>query len=165
MNQTDKYILLLKKAGCGDKVISHCIAVRDLCLKYAKNAGADIDLVNAGALLHDIGRSKTHSIAHGQAGADILREMGISEDICLIVERHIGAGLSAEECRINGLIPKDCIPKTAEEKIVAHCDNLIKGTRVISVEERLLLSSHFSPDAFKRLKALSEEIEKFRPEE
>ncbi|WFN37802.1 HDIG domain-containing protein [Methanomicrobium antiquum] len=161
MKTQDEYILLLKKAGCDEKVIQHCIAVRDLSLIYAKNAGADIELVNAGALLHDIGRSQTHSVAHGQIGADISRRFGISEEICLIIERHVGAGLSAEECREYGLVPKDCIPLSPEEKIVAHCDNLIKGTKVISVEERLSLSSKLNPDAIKRLKKLSEEIEKF----
>ena len=163
MKTADDYILLLKKAGCEDKVIDHCIAVRNLSVIYAENAHADIDLVNAGALLHDIGRSRTHSVAHGQAGADICREFGMPEKICLIVERHIGAGLPAEECKEYGLLPKDCIPVSLEEKIVAHCDNLMKGTREISIEERIKLSSNLNPDALKRLKILSEEMEKFRP--
>lgn len=163
MKADDYYVLLLKEAGCEDKVIDHCIAVRDLSVLYAENAHADIDLVNAGALLHDIGRSRTHSIAHGQVGADICRELCIPEKICLIVERHIGAGLPAEECREYGLVPKDCVPVTLEEKIVAHCDNLIKGTRVISIDERLILSSKLGSDALRRLKTLSDEMEKYMP--
>lgn len=162
MKTTEDLIALLRETGCDDKIIDHCIAVRDLCISFAVNADADIDLINAGALLHDIGRSKTHSIAHAQAGAQICRNLELSEEICLIIERHIGAGLTADECRNYGLIPKDCIPETLEEKIVAHCDNLIKGTKEITIDERLRLSSDLSEDIKIRLKELAKEIEKYR---
>lgn len=153
---------LLKEAGCEKRVIEHCIAVKDLALIFAENADADTELVKTGAILHDIGRSKTHSIAHGQAGAEICRGFGLSEEICLIIERHIGAGLTAEECQKEGLIPKDCIPVTIEEKIVAHSDNLIKGIREITIEERLKLSSNLTDDIKNRMKKLAEEIEIYR---
>jgi len=159
---TNDLIALLKKAGCEDKIIDHSIAVRDLSVFFAKNAEANIELIETGALLHDIGRSRTHTIAHGQIGAQICRELGLSENICLIIERHIGAGLTADECRTYGLVPKDCIPETLEEKIVAHCDNLIKGTKEITIDERLRLSSDLSEDSKIRLKELAKEIEKYR---
>ncbi|MFO7903160.1 MAG: HDIG domain-containing protein, partial [Pirellulaceae bacterium] len=47
------------------KVINHCKAVRDVAVRIAEKADADIKLVEAGALLHDIGRGKTHSMNHG----------------------------------------------------------------------------------------------------
>ncbi|MBP2132585.1 uncharacterized protein J2128_000506 [Methanomicrobium sp. W14] len=164
MNTDSDCFALLREAGCEEKVIEHCIAVRDLSVVYAVNAGADVGLVNAGALLHDIGRSKSHAIDHGQIGAMMCRKMGLPEKLCLIIERHVGAGLSAEECREMGLVQKDCIPLSLEEKIVAHCDNLIKGKTEISVEERLKLSqsSGHSQKSIERLLALCDEIEKYR---
>ncbi|WP_084600890.1 TIGR00295 family protein [Methanolacinia paynteri] len=155
-------IPLLKKSGCPDNVIEHCIAVRDLAMVFARNAPVDKELVEKGALLHDIGRCRTHSIAHGQVGAEICRDYGLPEEICRIVETHIGAGLTAEECRREGLKPVDCVPKTLEEKIVAHADNLIKGTKEITIDERLDHSANLPEAARKRMKDLSDEIEKYR---
>lgn len=84
-------------------------------------------------MLHDIGRSRSHSITHAQEGAAILREMGIRDDVVRIADRHIGAGLTADECSLLGLLPRDCIPGTLEEQIVANADNLVKGQRETSV--------------------------------
>lgn len=163
MNASDlDPISLLKKSGCPENVIEHCIAVRNLAMFFAKNAPADPYLVETGALLHDIGRCKTHTVAHGQAGADICRGYGLPEEICLIVERHIGAGLPADECMNEGLKPIDCIPRTVEEKIVAHADNLISGTEEITLEERLRRSAGILESAKKRIKDLADEIEIYR---
>ncbi|WOF15877.1 HDIG domain-containing protein [Methanoplanus sp. FWC-SCC4] len=162
MNIDPNIIKLLKDAGCRQNVINHCIAVCNLSLVFAKNAPVDIKLVKTGALLHDIGRSKTHSLAHGQIGADICRDLGIPENVCLIVERHIGAGLTAEECAKEGLKSIDCIPKSLEEKIVAHSDNLIKGTEEISLKIRLELSKDLPGEIKERIVKLAEEIEIYR---
>ncbi|MDG6218638.1 MAG: HDIG domain-containing protein [Candidatus Thermoplasmatota archaeon] len=116
---------ILKEAGCSDQVICHCEAVRDVALRIVKRTKADKNLVEAGALLHDIGRSKTHGIDHGFVGACIARKLGLSERIVSIIETHIGAGLTASVARSFGLPDKDFIPKTLEEKIVCHADNLV----------------------------------------
>ena len=55
-------INFLKENGCSDEVIKHCKAVRNLAVKIAEKADADKDLVEVGALLHDIGRCKTHGL-------------------------------------------------------------------------------------------------------
>lgn len=161
----DELTGFLKDAGCSERVIEHCLAVRNLSVKYAcEIPDADPDLVEAGAVLHDIGRSVTHDISHAQVGADICRKLGFSEDICLIVERHIGAGLPAAECAEYGLDAHDCIPLTLEEKIVAHCDNLVKGADVITIGERmsLALKSGLRTEARERIARLSDEIEGLR---
>lgn len=132
---------VLHTAGCTRKVIAHCHRVRDLALSYCDHAGiADRKLVNAGALLHDIGRGKTHSLFHAQAGAALCRSLGLPEPVARIVERHTGAGLTADECTLLRILPIDCIPASMEEKIVANADNLIRGGREISLLE--LLDSH-----------------------
>ena len=129
---------MLREAGCSDKVLSHCKAVRDVALEYAENSvEVDMNLVEAGAMLHDFGRCATHSIAHAQTGADMLRALGEPEELARIVECHTGAGLTADECTLLGLAPRDCVPRTTEEKIVCHADNLISGKKRVNIEDTL----------------------------
>ena len=141
----DKCLELLKKAGCSDDVVKHCKAVRDVALKIAKRTDADVKLVEAGALLHDIGRSKTHDIFHAMEGVKIAQKLGLPQSIINIIERHIGAGISKDEAKKLGLPPKDYIPKTLEEKIVCHADNLIDKYERQNIEdatERALDEGH-----------------------
>ena len=133
----EAYDLLSKL--CEENVVMHCLAVSDYAYELGlkiKNNGYDInlELVILGALLHDIGRSKTHGISHGIEGAKILREYGFEEELALIAERHIGAGIPKNEAVELGLPPRDYIPLTLEEKLVAHCDNLISGTKRVDID-------------------------------
>ena len=105
----ERCIELLKENGCSDEVIKHCMAVRDVALKIAKKADADLKLVEAGALLHDIGRSKTHGIFHAIEGVRIGRKVGLPINILYIIERHLGAGIPREEAVKLGLPDKDYI--------------------------------------------------------
>lgn len=132
-----KCIELLTQTGCSEDVINHCKAVRNIAVKMAKKAGADIDLVKAGALLHDIGRSETHGISHAVQGARIAEKLGLPECIVNIIERHIGAGLSKKEAVKLGLAEKDYIPISLEEKIVCHADNLIDDCRRQKIEKEV----------------------------
>lgn len=133
----DECLELLKKTGCSDNVVRHCKAVRDVALKIAKRTDADVKLVEAGALLHDIGRSKTHDIFHAIEGVKIAQKLGLPQSIINIIERHIGAGISGEEAKKLGLPPKDYIPKTLEEKIVCHADNLIDKYERQNIEDAI----------------------------
>lgn len=128
---------LLKEAGCSEEVINHCKAVRKVAVRIAKKAHANIELVEAAALLHDIGRSKTQGIMHGVEGAKIAQKLGLSSRIVNIIERHLGAGIPMEEAVALGLPAKEYMPKTLEEKIVAHADNLIDNDRKHPIEEEI----------------------------
>ena len=128
---------LLKENGCSEEVIDHCKVVRDLAIRIAEKTNANIELVEAGALLHDIGRSKTHGIKHGIEGANIAREIGLPESIIKIIERHLGAGIPKDEAVKLGLPAKDYIPKTLEEKIVAHADNLIDRGKIQTTKKEV----------------------------
>jgi uncharacterized protein (TIGR00295 family) len=136
----DECLELLKKTGCSDNVVRHCKAVRDVALKIAKRTDADVKLVEAGALLHDIGRSKTHGIFHAIEGVKIAQKLGLPQSIINIIERHIGAGISKEEAKKLGLPPKDYIPKTLEEKIVCHADNLIDKYERQNIEDAMKIA-------------------------
>lgn len=128
-------IRILRKNGADERLLNHSIAVKQLALKIAERCGADLNLVSIGALLHDIGRTKTQGIDHAYAGARMLEEENVEEKITRIVERHTGAGIPGIEAVNLGLPEKDYIPETLEEKIVAHADNLIMGDHKISVNQ------------------------------
>ena len=154
---------ILRAAGCDDEVIRHCNAVADLALEFARRhpQSADDRLVFKGALLHDLGRARSHGIDHGVMGGVMARALGLNEAIVRIIERHIGAGLPAGEAEMLGLPPRDYLPETLEEKIVAHADNLIVGWKRIGIDEAIadlkaeLGESH---PAIKRMLALHKEI-------
>lgn len=130
---------LLAREGCSPKVIAHCRMVNAIAMEYVREGSpADPELVLAGSMLHDIGRSQIHSIGHAQAGAAICRGLGQPEKVARIVECHTGAGLTADECTLLGLLPIDCMPETLEEKIVTNADNLAGGKHRISIEQDLM---------------------------
>jgi uncharacterized protein len=148
----DYYVAMLKDAGCDAGVIAHCHTVADYALGLAgDNPLINRDLLEAGAMLHDIGRSTTHSIFHAQTGADTCRTLGLSEPIARIIECHTGAGLSADECTLLGLLPRDCIPRTIEERIVSHTDNLVKGTIPVTIDEMIGSAIHLKNKVRRRM--------------
>jgi uncharacterized protein len=154
---------VLRAAGCDDDVIRHCNAVADLALELAHRHPESVDehLVFKGALLHDLGRARSHGIDHGVVGGAMARALGLDEKIVRIIERHIGAGLTAAEAANAGLPPRDLLPETLEEKIVAHADNLIVGWKRTSIGAAIadfkaeLGESHPS---IKRMLALHKEV-------
>lgn len=132
--------VLLDEAGVDEGVLIHVRAVRRRAKSIARQITRRghpvlLDVVVAGALLHDVGRGISGGPAHGAVGADWLRARGCPEAVCLCVERHILAGLGPEEARDAGLGGRDLIPRSLEEKIVAHADNLTgdDGPRDIEV--------------------------------
>ena len=87
--------------------------------------------------MHDIGRGHTHGIDHAVEGARIATQFGIDPDLVSIIKKHIGAGISRNEARDFGLPDDDYIPRTIEEKIVAHADNLVRGEIRITLDQNL----------------------------
>ncbi|HEX16804.1 MAG TPA: tRNA (cytidine(56)-2'-O)-methyltransferase [Thermoplasmatales archaeon] len=133
----EECIKMLRDAGCSEDVIEHCKRVRDIAVKIATRAKADKRIVEVGALLHDIGRSRTHGIDHGIKGAEIARMLNLPDVIVRIIENHLGAGIPKDEAKRLGLPPKDYIPRSLEEKIVAHADNLVEGKDIISIDKEI----------------------------
>lgn len=126
---------ILKQEETPENVLEHSKAVYKKAMVIAANfKNADKDLIKKGALLHDIGRSKTHGISHAVEGAKIVKQYGYPEEVQNIVERHIGAGITEEESVKLGLPKKSYIPQTIEEKIVAHADNLLSGTKDVDID-------------------------------
>jgi len=124
----------LEDLKCSPYIIKHSSAVLDKAQEISSNFDVDIDIICEGSLLHDVGRIKTQEIRHGIEGARILQEHGFPPEIVRIAEVHIGAGIPLKEAVQMGLPPRDFMPVTLEEKIVAHADNLIHGTREVTLE-------------------------------
>ncbi|RLI04921.1 HD domain-containing protein [Candidatus Bathyarchaeota archaeon] len=159
---------ILLEIGCSKKIIEHSKAVTELAVKIArkmveKNLDVDLNLVEVGALLHDIGRIKTRSVLHGYYGGKIAKMLGLPESLVNIIEKHVGAGIPAEEAVKLGLPKKNFTLDTLEEKIVAYADKRIKHNKIIDFETSLnefkkrLGENH---PAIERLKCLHEEIVK-----
>ena len=112
-------------------IISHIEKVTKKALEIGrilKKKGFDVDmeLLEIGTYLHDIGRSVTYGVGHAVEGGRILRELGFSETVIRLVENHIGAGITAEEAKRLGLPVKDYIPETLEERILAYADKFLE---------------------------------------
>lgn len=160
----EQAIELLHKNNCPPQVINHCIAVADLALETAsklegKGLKINTDLVEAGALLHDLGRSKNHTVDHAVIGAQIAQSIGLPEPVINIIKRHVGAGITAEEAQWLGW-PKDVYtPQTLEEKIVSYADKLIDQSKRTPIETEIeRLQRENKNEAAERVRKLHEEI-------
>lgn len=160
----EQAIELLHKNGCPPQVINHCLAVADLAVEIAgklvaKGLKVDVELVLAGALLHDLGRSKNHTVDHAVVGAQIAQSIGLPEPVINIIKRHVGAGITAEEARWLGW-PKDIyMPQTVEEKIVSYADKQIDHSKRVPIETEIgRLTRDNKGEAAERVRRLHEEI-------
>ncbi len=160
----EQAIELLHESNCPPQVIRHCIAVAEVAVETAdklseKGYKINIPLVEVGALLHDLGRSKTHTVDHSLVGAQIAQSVGLPEPVVRIIRRHVGAGITAEEAEKLGW-PKDTyMPQTLEEKIVCYADKIIDKSRRTPIEleiERLQKENRF--EAAERVRKLNDEI-------
>lgn len=131
----EEALALHRKYGSNQKIVDHCEAAERvsgiLTREYAlRGKGVDEASVEAGSLLHDIGRTRTHEVSHGMEGARILEAEGVDNKVVEIVRRHVGAGISPEEAKAMGLPDYDYIPRSPEERIVCFSDKLLDGSRV-----------------------------------
>ncbi len=85
------------------------------------------DLVRAGALLHDIAKSRTidtKELRHDLIGGEMMRELGY-DDIAKIVETHVVFG----EVDRNG--------RLEEREIVFYADKRVMHDKIVSLDERI----------------------------
>ncbi len=158
-------LTILEEEGCEPGVIEHCLAVESLAMKIGNicRARIDLELISAGALLHDVGRSVTHDIQHGIRGVEILEKRSMDARVIDIVRKHIGAGLTPEEASLLGFPYGDYMPATLEEKVVAYSDNLIGNpgspdARIKSAEFMQECIDKGLDAAAERARALHEEL-------
>ncbi len=133
--------------------IPHCRAVADLAVKIAHmhpQLQADLEILEASAMLHDIGIFMTDApdigcfgdlpyLAHGYKGRELLEKEGLPE-IAPVCERHIGVGITLSDIVNNQLpLPKrEMMPETIEEKIICYADKFYsKSARYLIIPKPL----------------------------
>lgn len=152
---------ILKEADCEDYIIQHSEVVAKMAVKIARLCRADVDLVRTAAMLHDIGRSRSHGPEHGYVGAVILRELRLPKKIVAIVERHVGGGLDSKDAAKLGLPGKEMIPSTLEEKIVCIADKMVENNKKAPIEREMLkMRRKGLSQSAKRIEKLYRELEK-----
>lgn len=118
-------------------LVTHSRLVRDKALWIAQrntHLNVNLELLELGALLHDIGVLFTHApeigcqgphpyICHGYLGRELLELEGLA-DVALFAERHTGAGLTVVDIQNQNLpVPqRDMMPVSVEEQIVCLAD-------------------------------------------
>lgn len=151
---------ILSEERCKSSIIKHVCTVKSIAEEMARLSGADLMLVRAGALLHDVGRSRTHKVMHVAESVRIARERHMPERLVNIIERHVAAGLTEEEARAIGLPEGHYMPETLEEKIVCHADNLVKGQNGMQTLDEALgeIVRRGYPVTAERMKAMHKEL-------
>ena len=175
-------IALLKKHSTDENafkaVLAHSRTVQKKALETAeaiKRRNTDIkidtDFIKTACILHDIGRFKyppgRDSIKHGLAGAELLRREGLNEEYARVCERHLGAGIPKEDVEKRNLPipPKDYIPETIEEKIIAYADNLSSQNSICTSKDAVeRFTKEIGSEAGERVKKLHNEIESLMTE-
>ena len=160
MPSENECLRILREEGCRSNIIQHVCMVKMIAVAMAMASGANMRLVTAGALLHDLGRSRTQTTLHSYEGARLLREKGLPEELARVVQRHMGAGFTHEEANVLGLPEGDYMPETLEEKIVCHADNLVKGTAGIQTLREALdeMTNRGHPTSAERMRAMHQEL-------
>ena len=119
-----------------DQVYTHCLIVCDIAGQLHARSGVDADLglVRAGALLHDVGVYRLYDAAgridharyiwHGLLGHELLREEGLPEALCRFASHHTGVGITREDVLRQELPlpPADYVAQTSEETLVMYAD-------------------------------------------
>lgn len=155
-------------------VFTHSLIVRDIARsiieKNALTDNIDNDLVEAGALLHDIGTyslyrdgkfDKKNYISHGVRGYEILKKEGFPEQLCRIASNHTGMGITREAIRALHLpMPEqDYVANSLEEKLVMYADKFhSKAPRFNTVESYRRFTSQFGDKGVELFNARIEEF-------
>ncbi len=164
----EEAVKILKESGCSSNVVRHCKIVAKVAVQIAEKCAkngvhVDIELVQIGALLHDLGRAETHGVNHPIAGAKIARSRGLPDSLVRIIERHLGGGISVEEAREYGWPEGMYIPETLEEKIVTYADKLVEGESRVPIErtvQKLKERLGVNHPSARRVLSLQKEISK-----
>lgn len=138
-----------------ENIVSHSLEVAKVALFLSvelnkKGQKIDLDLVEAGSLLHDL--SKTECLKtkddHARTGGQVLKGMGY-ERVGDIVAQHIWLGKEGDP---------SCV---TEEEIVNYADKRVMHDRIVSLGERfsdLKARYGLNPKAMEYLERLQTEI-------
>ncbi len=118
----------------------HCLAVSRVAKRVgdvvAPRYALDTEYLTTGALLHDIGRYKTHDpVMHGVEGYRLLKSLGHHRE-AFICASHVLCGMPCAEAVRYGLPPQDFLPTTIEERLIPVIDAMVELDRPTTFELR-----------------------------
>jgi len=135
MANRNKILALLREKGVPEYKVIHSELVADVALVVARRvmeAGFQIDLdtVEQGALLHDLGISATGddlSPQHASIGAELARKLDFPEAVARCIESHELLGLPRNEAEDLGVTMSrgSYVPQNWEEKAVMFGDHVV----------------------------------------
>jgi len=103
--------------------------VADKVARHIASKGVDVhlDLVNRGALLHDIAKiisvESKRKISHGKRGAEIVEEEGFAKELGRVIGNHVLREFDFD------------IP--LEDQIVNYADSRVLHQKVVGLQERM----------------------------
>lgn len=152
-------------------VYTHSLIVKDIALSLVENnVLVNQTLVEAGALLHDIGTyslyrngkfDRQNYISHGIRGYKILREQGYPEQLCRIASNHTGMGITRQMIIEQSLpLPRDdYVANTTEERLVMYADKFHSKTpKFNTFDSYLAFSEQFGPEVGQKFIIMREEF-------
>ena len=136
MTVRDQALKHLREVNCPLPKIEHSIMVADVAMRITdeiRREGQQIDaaLVEAGALLHDVGIAITKddlSPVHCVIGAQLAAEWGYPEGVIRCIESHEMGGLTRNEGKDLGFpepLRESYLPQSIEQKVVAVSDVIV----------------------------------------
>ncbi|MEA3286045.1 MAG: HDIG domain-containing protein [Candidatus Marinimicrobia bacterium] len=131
---------LLEEYAKGAIWSKHCFAVAQAALRVGsvlnEFRSIDLEFLWSAALLHDIGRYRTHDpIKHGVEGYHLLTKLGHHQE-AFVCASHILFGLDAAEAELAGLPARDFIPNSIEEQLIPLVDFMIEFDEPTTLDER-----------------------------
>ena len=127
----DECLKIMKACNMFPNIIAHSVQVKNVAAAITDNLKPDIsinkELVIAGALLHDIAKTKSiieKSYRHDLMGSAMLREMGLNDE-AFICETHV----IMNDFSASGPL--------LEAEIVHYADKRVKHDTVVSLDERM----------------------------
>jgi len=152
--------LILKKLDVPPEVVLHSENVARIALAVARKVAArgkkvDFPRVRDGALLHDVGRARTHGPKHAVVGFEMLRKAGVSVNVACFAKTHSLGGLTRGEAEGMGLPVEDTLPVSIEERIVCYADKIADSGKMGRIRRHFTISSM----PYKRILSLMREVE------
>lgn len=140
--------LLDRHSPDGERWPLHCRQVAKVARALATGLGAqrvDADLAEAQALLHDIGRSRTHGPLHGWTGFVLVRAQGFPRAGrgCLThwlkgrePAELIGAGRLKPGFVARAFAELDAEPWSLQDSVLSLADSCVRDTTIVPLDER-----------------------------
>ncbi len=129
------------------KLISHCIASEAIMRKLAEKFGEDPDIWGLSGLLHDLDYEMVNEdpAKHGEAGAKLLEQRGVSKEITNAIRKHnAGAlGLKRTEKIEFALTCAETITGMIVATTLVYPDKKIKSVKPKSITKRMK-TAHFA---------------------